>query len=128
MSMFEQAARMKLRVAYKGQATVEDLWDLKVEVLDGLYQKLRSQQKDASGESLLTPARKDKALDLKIEIIKHIVGVKLAEKAAQQKKADLRMRTRRISEILAKKQDEALQGKSEDELRQLLAQMEAEAV
>jgi len=124
--MFEQAARMKLRFLYKGQTTVEDLWDLRVDALDGIYKQLRVQQKEASGESLLTPATTNSTLDLRVEIVKRIVSVKLAENQARLEKAKRRARRDRIAEIYVQKADEELKGKTKDELRQLLAEMEAE--
>jgi len=124
--MFEKAARMKLRFDYKGQATVEDLWDLTVEKLDGIYRKLRAEQKEASGESLLTPPSENEALNLKVDLVKHIVGVKLQEKSAKVDLAQKRARRRRIAEIYAQKQDQSLMNKTEEELAQLLAEMEAE--
>jgi len=124
--MFEKAARTKLRIAYKGQATVEDLWDLQVEELDGIYRRLRAEQKESAGESLLTPPSENGALNLKVDIVKRIVEVKLAEKAARLDRAKRRARRGRIAEILAQKQDQALMDKSEEELAQILAEMEAE--
>lgn len=124
--MFEKATRQKLRFAFRGQSTIEDLWDLDAKSLDGIYQKLRAQQKEESGESLLTPARTNKELSLKVDIVKHIVTVKLEEEKTRKDRAKVRKRRRRVSEILAQKQDEALFGKSEEELQKLLKEMEEE--
>lgn len=124
--MFEKAARMKLRFDYRGPATVEDLWDLSVENLDGIYQKLRVQQKESSQESLLNPPPATKELDLKVDIVKHIVGVKLEERALQLDRAKRRERKQRIAQVLADKQDQALQNMSEAELAQMLADMNEE--
>jgi hypothetical protein len=124
--MFEKAARMKLRFEYKGVATVEDLWDLKVEELDGIYRKLRVQQKETSGESLLTPPAGNDDLNLRVDIVKRIVSVKQAETEARADRATKLMRRRRIADIIAQKQEQSLMDKSEEELGALLAEMEAE--
>lgn len=41
--MFETAVRNKMRFPYKGQISVEDLWDLDVNALDGVFKTLNSQ-------------------------------------------------------------------------------------
>ena len=79
--LFKVANKRKYRFNYKGQISVEDLWDLSVEELDKIYKSLKAKQKDASEESLLqTVSKEDKELLNKIEIIKTIVADKLAAK------------------------------------------------
>jgi len=124
--MFEKSARMKLRFTYKGQVTVEDLWDLSAEELDSIYRGLRTKQKEASEESLLTPATGDKALNLKVDIVRHVFGIKLQEKETKLERSKRLLQRRRIAEILAQKQDQNLLNRSEEELRQLLSEMEIE--
>ncbi len=121
--MFEKALRMKLRFAHKGQITTEDLWDLSVTTLDSIYKGLRAAQKEQEGDSLLAEKREDSTLALQIDIVKHIVTVKQAETDAKKARALKAEQKQRIMEILAQKQDAALLGKSEDELKTLLAQM-----
>lgn len=120
--LFKIASKKKYRFNYKGQITVEDLWDLSVEQLDGIYKNLKSLQKNASEESLLqTVTKEDKELNNKIEIIKVIVSDKLIAKERAIKAASQRAQNQRILEIMADKQDAELKEKSIEELQNMLA-------
>lgn len=120
--LFKIANKKKYRFNYKGVISVEDLWDLSVEELDKIYKSLKSQQKNASEESLLqTVSKEDKELLNKIEIIKIVVTDKLAAKERAQKAASQRAQNQRILEIMADKQDAALKEKSIEELQSMLA-------
>lgn len=124
MSIFEQATRNKVRFAFKGNLSVEDLWDLRVEDLDAIYRELNGQLKQANEDSLLAkPTRAAETLALKVEIVKHIVTVKLAEAEEKKTAAQKLAQKRRITEILAEKQDQALSQKTEDELRKMLEEL-----
>lgn len=119
--LFKVAAKKKYRFNYKGQITVEDLWDLDVEELDKIYKNLKSQQKNASEESLLqSVSKEDKILNNKIEIIKTIVVDKLAAKECALKTAAQKAQNQRILEIIADKKDAALKEKSIEELQAML--------
>lgn len=119
--LFKIATKKKYRFSYKGQVTVEDLWDLSVEELDKIYKNLKSLQKNASEESLLqTVTKEDKELNNKIEIIKAIVTDKLAAKDRAMKAVSQRAQNQRILEIMADKQDAALKEKSIEELQNML--------
>ena len=120
--LFKIATKKKYRFNYKGQATVEDLWDLSVEELDKIYKNLKSLQKNASEESLLqTVTKEDKELNNKIEIVKTIVTDKLAAKDRAMKAAAQKAQNQRILEIMADKQDAALKEKSIEELQAMIS-------
>ena len=120
-NMFEVAVRNKLRFSYKGQLSVEDLFDLPVEALDTIFKDLNRQTKQAKEESLLDKkSDADTILDVKIEIVKYIVGVKLAESEARQQAKSLKEKKQKILTIMAEKQDADLQNKSLDELKAML--------
>lgn len=124
--LFIMATRQKFRFPYKGVATVEDLWDLNVRELDTIFKALNSQKKQNDEESLLsTKSKEDTIFEAKIEIVKYIVATKLAEAERKQFLAEQREKKNRIAEILADKQDEELRGKSVDELKKMLGEMEA---
>jgi hypothetical protein len=112
---------MKLRFPYKGQCTVEDLWDLGVTALDGIYKALRNAQKEQDGESLLSEKKENAELALQVEIVKHVVGVKQAEAEAKRLSVEKKAQKERIMELIARKQDEALANKSIEELTALVA-------
>ncbi|MED1665703.1 hypothetical protein [Brevibacillus laterosporus] len=123
--MFEVAVRSKMRFPFKGLVSVEDLWDLSPENLDSVYKTLNSQLKAVQEESLLnTKTKEDKELDIKIEIVKYIVGVKMEERDAKLKEKEQKEKKQKILEILSNKQDEALQNKSIDELKDMLKELE----
>lgn len=119
--LFKVAAKKKYRFNFKGQITVEDLWDLSVEDLDKIYGNLMSQKNNTSKESLLQEVSKeDEELSNKIEIIKIIVADKLAEKDMAIKAAEKKAQNQRILEIIADKQDASLKEKSIEELQAML--------
>jgi hypothetical protein len=124
--MFEQASRMKLRFdSTKGPLTVEDLWDLNLTsngVLDKIAVGLSRQLKEDPNESFVSETRKTSDdLQLRFDIVKHIIDVKKAERAAEKAKADAAATKRKILEIMERKQDQALEGKTLEELQAMVA-------
>jgi len=120
-NLFEITTRKKLRFQYHGMITVEELWDLSVEKLDSIYKELNVQMKQANEESLLAKQSKEaEMIHIKIEIVRHIVDVKLKEKKAKEEEAALKKRNQRIAEIIADKEDEALKNMPIDELKKLI--------
>jgi hypothetical protein len=125
MKMFEKATREKLRFQHKGLLSVEDLWDLNVNELDTIYRSLNKQQKSVQEESLLeTRSKSNTTLDLQIDIIKHIVTVKLNEKAEQESRKEKSEKKQKLMSILAQKQDADLQNKSAEELQKMLVELD----
>lgn len=125
INLFETATRKKFRFPFKGMISIEDLWDLSVKNLDAVFKALNAEAKQANEESLLAvKSDEDTILDAKIAIVKHIVSVKLAEAEQSKNAAIKREQKRRIQELIANKQDEALQNKSVEELQAMLAGMD----
>lgn len=125
--LFKVAAKRKYRFNFKGEISVEDLFDLSVEDLDKIYKDLKRNQKNASEESLLDSiSKEDKILANKIEIVKIIVADKLAARERAKKHVDQKIQNQRILEIMADKQDAALKEKSLEELQAMLIVEESE--
>ena len=122
--MFEVAVRNKFRFPFKGVISVEDLWDLSVQQLDGIFKTLKSQEKKAQEESLLdTRTPEDEILTAKIDIIRYIVNVKLDEAKQAEHAKENRDQKQKILGILAEKQDADLRNKTPEELQAMLNQL-----
>lgn len=122
-NMFEVATRNKFRFPFKGLISVEDLWELSVDNLDRIFKSLNSEMKKNKEESLLsTKTREDEVLETKIEIIKYIVSVKLAEKEQRERAFLNKERNQKIMDIIAAKKDAELQNMSIEELEKMLVQ------
>ncbi len=116
--MFELATKNKFRFPYKGQISVEDLWDLKVEELDKIFKTLNAQVKLAKEESLLSAkTAEEKTLEAKINIIKHIVNVKQEEAAIAKQRVENKQKREQILSLIADKQNEAMKGMSIEQLQ-----------
>ena len=123
--MFVTATRNKFRFPFRGQISVEDLWDMSVENLDSVYKTLNSQVKKAKEESLLnTKSREDEIIEMQIEIVKYIVSVKQDESAKKVAAKEKKARKQKILEVLAAKEDADLQNKSSEELQAMLADLD----
>lgn len=123
-NLFEIATRNRYRFNYKGVMTVEDLWSLSVEALDSIFKTLNRQKKTADEDSLLaTKTAADTELANKIELVKYIVSVKLAEAEARANAAEKKAKRDKILEIMAKKQDETLENMDLKDLEVELAKL-----
>lgn len=123
MNLFEIASREKYRFPYKGLISVEDLWDLTMPQLDGVYKALSKEVKTQGEDSLMAEAITDKKLTNMIEIVKYIFSVKQQEADARKTAAENKRKRERIAEVLAQKEDEALHNMSADELKKLMSDL-----
>lgn len=128
--MFEKAARLKLRFdTPKGSLTVEDLWDLPLTSargasLDEIAMGLNREVKAAAEESFVVKTTKSNAvLQLKFELVKHIIDVRLAENETAKTARETREKKDRILAIIARKQDEALKGAPLEELQRMVVEL-----
>ena len=125
VNLFEKAVRGKMRFPFKGMISVEDLWDLSVKDLDGIFKTLNSKLKEANEESLLKISTKeDEELQIKVDIIKYIVQTKLDEEAKKLEDKKNKERKEKIKEALYKKQEEDLSNLSKAQLEAMLLELE----
>lgn len=122
-NLFITAIKNRYRYSYNGVITTEDLWSLSVDDLDVIYKDLKSKLKACDAEDSLLETSNDSAvaiLNNMIEIVKYIVKVKLDAIDRRKKAADNAAKRQRIMEIIAAKEDSALNDMSADELRKML--------
>lgn len=119
--MFEIATRKKLRFPFKGQITVEDLWDLRPESLDTIYKTLNAQnKKEQSEESLMVTKKAASDLDIQIEIVRYIFTVKMQEtneRAMEKERADQRQK---LMAIYAQKENEEIANMSKEDIKKMI--------
>lgn len=70
-------------------------------------------------DDIMSETRDNEELQLRFDVVKRIIDVKLEEKAA----AKAREKKHRILEIITKKEDEDLEEHSIDDLRKLLEEL-----
>jgi len=127
-NMFEKASRMKLRFpTAKGLLEVEDLWDIPLksgtvnlnQIAIDLYNTLKKESVSFVEES----SSVDVENQLKFDIVKHIIDVRIAEakeaNTAVKKKGERDKILRRIAE----KEENELSNKSVDELKKMLEEI-----
>ncbi len=128
--MFEKASRLKLTFnTARGLFSVDDLWDLPLTSaggpnLDYIARMLHKQLKSGDDVSFVEPARKsDETVQLRFDLVKHVIDVKLAENAAVRLEKERSEKKQKIMGIIAAKQDESLQQMSMDYLQKLMADL-----
>lgn len=118
--MYKKAAQMKVRFTFRGQISVEDLFDLTLAQLNTIYKELQQQRGDAVSGLLLEHTAEDDLLALKLEIVRDVFDTKKAESDARKAAAEKRAQKARIMEIIASKKDADLASKSLDDLTKML--------
>ena len=135
MEIFKKASKKKLRFnTNRGVLSVEQLWDLSKDEIRQLVIKAREAAKKSSGEvndselSFLDSPAKTKATDdeLRCEILKDIYLTKKAAEEKAQKRAEIKENNKKILDLIARKQDEALEKKSISQLEKMLESDEEE--
>lgn len=130
MDLFEIASRKQFRFASpKGQLTVEDLWEVPLTStrgtsLDVIAKVLHRELKEDTEISFVTPVTAaDTTTRQKLDLVKHIIAIKIQERDAAKAAAATRARKQRIMEIIADKEDSALASKDLSELKAMLNAM-----
>jgi hypothetical protein len=128
-NIFETATREKFRFpSTKGELTTEQLWALPLESrsnasLDDTAKRVNAELKAVTEESFVAtttnPAKK--LLETKLEVVKHIIAVRLAENEAARTKMANKAEAEKLKEILDMKKTMALQNLSEEEINARLA-------
>jgi hypothetical protein len=126
-NIFEQASRTKLRINTTiGNLSVEDLWELPLTSankvnLDAIAVDLNRQIKATAEESFVKSAKKDEVLQLRFDIVKHIIETRVEENKAKTELKQRESQLSKIDDIIAKKKDAALENLSLEELEKLRA-------
>ncbi len=128
-NIFELATRKALRFGTeRGPVTVEQLWQMPLQSknlfdLDNVAKSCNTKVKSFAEESFVTTASSNPAkaeAELALEVVKHIIAVKMAEAADAAQAAKKAETRQKILSVMAEKQDEALKGMSMDELKKQL--------
>lgn len=126
MELFQQASRLKLRFdSPKGLLSVEDLWDLPLtsgagkanldDIAKGLNRLLKESREEVS---FVKPVTNSIATEVQLafDICKTVIDVRVAERDAKVEAEKRRETKQRILELIEKKKDQSLEGKSLEEL------------
>lgn len=121
-NIWKYAAKNKLVFATnKGTLNASDLFDLKIEDLDKIYANLKKQEDNQNTYTLLDTKKKENAdLEIKIALVKEVFDDKIAAKEAAEKAAQTREQNRKIKDIIERKKDQELEGKSIEELEKMI--------
>jgi hypothetical protein len=119
--MFEQASKLKLRFKVSnGLVSTEDLWDLPLVGLDDIARKLYKELNDTEVSFIDDTTDANKLIELKFNIVKHIIDIKKAAKLAVQEQKANAARKAQLMQIIESKQNAQLLDMSIDDLRKEL--------
>ncbi len=120
-SIWIECLKNKYRFEFKGLLNVEDLFDLKLKDLDLIYRKLKRDEQELQGDSLLDasddPAKME--ISTKIDIVKAVFAIKKEEMDRAQKALENKAQKAKILAIIEDKQDQELSQKSIEELKEI---------
>lgn len=131
MNIFERAARRKLRFSTNnGELSTETLFDLPLTHptklnLNSIGLAIMQELKDLGELSLVEtkPDPRKALLELRLEIVKHIIASKQADEAAAETRAKRAALRSQLTEVLASKESEALKSLSVEDIRKKLEEL-----
>lgn len=126
MNIFERAVRNKTRFASdRGLLNVEQLWDLSLQNLDDIARMVNSELKSLTEESFidLKPDARKTELALQLDILKHVIQVKLDQKEAAALRKQKEAKRNKLMEILESKENEDLKSLSKEQILKELEEL-----
>lgn len=134
MNIFERASRCALRFdSAIGELTTEQLWQLQLtrkgdavdldKLARATYQELKGKE-EVSFVNVKPDPRKEE-LELKLEILKHVIETKVASAQAAEKAHENAERKRKLLAALSAKEDAALTSMSREEIEAEIAKIGA---
>ena len=130
---FELALRNKVRFTTScGVIGTEDLWDLPLvskaanrASLDDIAKGLNKQLKESGNEEsfVLKTTKVNEELQLKFDIVKYIIEVKMKEASEKETAAAKADKKRQIRDLIAQKRTEEMGNKSAEELEKMLEEL-----
>ncbi len=118
-NIFDTALHKKYRFEYKGQISLEDLYDLSMQELDNLYKKYTLKIKEEKIQSLMNNEYKSDN-EIKHELIKHVFHYKQDLYIKHNQNIEKQETKARVMEIIKRKQDTELENKSIRELEEMI--------
>jgi hypothetical protein len=134
MNIFERASRAALRFTSNvGELTTEQLWELPLTAkggkvdLDSIARAVNRELKSLTEESFvnLKPDPRKDDLELRLEILKHVIEAKLAQQEATKKAVETAERKRKLLAALASKESETLAGMTKEQIEAEIASLGA---
>lgn len=127
-TIFERAIKEKVRFATnKGGLTTEDLYELSLQSLDVLAKAVNKQLKEENEESFIsTKTKSNTLLELKLDILKHVIADKKAEAEAKKLKAERSQELEMLNSLLTKIKSKELDNLSSEEVLKRIADLQAD--
>ena len=132
MSIYKKAAKYQLRFqSVRGLLTVEDLFTLPLTSTRANTPNLNDMAKavntllKASEEESFVEVKSDAAaeLQLKLDILKDVIADSLADLSGKKTAREKKAKKEKILTALARKEDDALEDKSPEELKKMLDEL-----
>jgi len=123
--MFEKASRLKLRFnTTKGSVEVKDLWDMPLLsnthfCLDDIAKDVAASL-DVAGSFVLKKSEANTTDELRLDILKHIIKVRLGEEKAAKDAVLAKERKSKILDIISEKEDDSLKELSVKDLKKMV--------
>ena len=125
MSIFKEAAKLKLRFKAKGNMSVEDLFDLPLTSKDGvslndIAKEIYKNIKEDSGVDFVGEVvETDRIEELKLQIVKEIIKDKKDDIKRKEESEVKKSHNENIDKLIAAKEAEALSNLSIEDLKAL---------
>lgn len=134
MNMFETASRKLFRYqTIRGLVSTDDLWNMPLSSnngfdLDNVAKAIHQEIQTMSVTSFVTTssnsAKKDE-LEVKLEIVKHIIADKLEQKAKRENAAAKATERQALLEVLNKKEQSALENLTPEQIKAKIAALDS---
>jgi len=121
--MYKQVTRLKKRFTTRiGEVSVEQLWDLDINVLDELAVSLKMQYNESGKKTsfLVAKSEKDKEIKLMFDVALDVLTTRVEEMEKENKKAEIKEHNQKILKLIKEKQDVDLGNQTVEELEKLL--------